>query len=399
MKPLAFAFWLLAALAGCGDDSGAPDLAVAHDFAAGVHDLAVADARVPDLAVPDLATTPPPVCDLGASVDVDGGVPVALLFAGRGTDHALASARFTEAAGWTQVASNGAVSVEEVALAVAAGTPLVVARASDSTLTAASYSGCGGAFPTLTAVAGDTTSLRPAVVDGDVVFRGSINNDTRLYHTHFDGAAWTPPTVQSQLLTNTTFAVVRVQSMVHAIFAGTDGNLYDGAIADSPGGGPATQLPSAKSSLSPAAVVDGTGALHVVFTGNDTNLYWVKDGANPIKICPSGGCVAQSNAAPALALDATGALIAAFVGTDSHLYTVALAGDAWATPIAVAPADTTTLPPALATGIGAATAELVYARQSDGAALHARLVGGAWAQPIAIATVTLGAQPALLPLP
>jgi hypothetical protein len=92
----------------------------------------------------------------------------------------------------------------------------------------------------------------------------------------------------------------------------------------------------------------------------------------------------------ALAPTATGAVLA-FRGLDGNLYAAVYDAGAWSTvaPFAV-PNVTVASAPALARGVGAATAEIAFI-ESDGAAYHARLIGGSWTTPVAIGGAIGGA--------
>ena len=388
--------------------TGGLDSTVAGD--GGTTDLASRDQGLPDLlAGPDLAMpdlTPPPdltpiFCDLG-SASSDAGTARQLWVAEVTTSKGLLVARFDAAAGsWSTTLQ--AASLYDVTLAVTTNggnQPLVVARATDSTLQATRFLPCTGALEPLTPIAGATSMLRPALLGGapaDLVFRGN-SADNHLYHAQMSGATFGTP-AQLSFLTNVGPAIARVNSTLHAIHVGTVGNqLYDGPV-----GGTGVTITNALSALQPAAVTALDGTLHVVFTGTDTNLYWTKLAAGggwsaPLAVCPSppATCTANSDKAPFLALDASGAPIVAFHGKDSRIYTASFAANAWSAPIqASSGIETSDVEPGIATGVGSAAAELVYVRKGDGLLVHARLSGGSWGSFTTVSTTAVQAIPAL----
>ncbi|MGZ3408503.1 MAG: hypothetical protein ACXVAN_18760, partial [Polyangia bacterium] len=242
-----------------GDDLGAP-----ADLTALAHDLAT---TAPDLTAPR---------DLQAACfeAADGGVVPALWLAAP-TAGGLFAARL-RGGSWTTLAPAGG-AVDDVALAAVDGRTLVAARLHDATLAFARYDACRGGFAPLAAIgAAASTAARPALVggtSGDVVFRGSVNGDQRYYWSHFDGSAWGAIATQGNFLSTLAPTAVRAGGAVHAIFAGTDNNLWDGVV-QAAGGGTSTQLTGNTSALAPAAAVAPGGAVHVLYTGTNQHLYW-----------------------------------------------------------------------------------------------------------------------------
>jgi hypothetical protein len=408
---------------------GEPDLAVAPDLSA----LAPGDMSVtpPDLAAPgltmdqaaddltaiDLTAIDLTAIDLTPAIDLapiacdpdaGSGAPSRLYLAAIGAQGALVTAQFDVATGWSALATDSQRSLGELSLAVGPGaSPLVVARLSDAppTLAAATVAPCADKLSSPAPLfAGAYTSRRPALVGGpaaDVVFRGGVNGDARLYHTHFDGS-WSAAARQDDFFTDLAPSVVRVGGGLHALFTGQDHKLYDGTIVDSGTGGTATEVTGATSALSPAAVVATDGTTCVVFTGMDTNLYEVARAPGGAygaakKLCPSNACLAQSDFEPQLALTASGLPMVAFHGTDQKIYaSVRAANGAWSMPTqATSGLETTDFSAALASGLGGADAELVYVRKSDGALRHARLTNGTFSLQPPLAGVVAQAAPAL----
>ena len=369
------------------DLAGAVDLGVAADLAHGA-DLA----RAADLAH---------ACVGGD--DGDGGVAPSLWLAAP-TAGGLFAARWRSGAWTTLAAPSGAV--DDVALAAVAGRPLVAARLHDNTLVAARYDSCSGTLSALAAIAtAASTAARPALVggsSGDVVFRGAVNGDQRYYWAHFDGTAWGAIATQGNFLSTLAPTAVRAGGSVHAIFAGTDGNLWDGVVQAS-GGGAATQLTGNTSALAPAAAVAPDGAVHVLYTGMNQHIYWFVASAPATvhDLCDGqpAGCFIVTDAAPAIAFGSDGNAVALFHGTDGKLYASRLSGSQWGAATGISGSDTTTLAPAIAPGVDGSLADVVYVRAGDGAARHAQLTAGGWQAPVSIAGATLTAAPALAATP
>ncbi|HEX9104149.1 MAG TPA: hypothetical protein VF997_18180 [Polyangia bacterium] len=372
-----------------GDDLQAPaDLATAT-----ARDLAAAAA---DLAAPrDLS----PAC----IDDGDGGVAPTLWLTAP-VAGGLFAARLRGGA-WTALPTTAtATAVDDVALAAVGGRPLVAARLHDSTLVAARLDACHGGFAPLAAIApAAATATRPALVggtSGDVVFRGAVNGDQRYYWAHFDGTAWGAIATQGNFLSTLPPTAVRAGGAVHAIFAGTDTNLWDGVVQTT-GGGTSTQLTGNTSAMPPAAAVAPGGAVHVLYTGTNQHVYWFVTSAPGTvhDLCDgqAAGCFIVTDAAPALAFGSDGNAVAVWHGTDGKLYASRLAGTQWGAATGISGSDTTSTAPAIAGG-GGDLADVVYVR-SDGTPRHAALGAGGWQAPVTVAAVTLAGAPALAATP
>jgi hypothetical protein len=374
------------------EDLAVPDDLAAADLAAGGADLSGADLA----ARPDLATSP----DLSPAGCADAGADEELTLAVVGQGGALHTARFSPGGGWTPLTSAGGATLKEVA-ALYAGAPrraVIVAQANDDKLVGAVADLCTGAVPAPAQVfANALTSRRPALAAGtqaEMVFKGSISGDQRLYHSAWDGAAWSFASQQASFLTNLAPSAAPVGSVVRAIFTGTDGKVYEGVI-----GGAAAQASSATSAHSPAAVSTG-GTAYLVFTGQDTNLYWTRRSGSgwdaPLALCTGlSPCIIDSNHGPVLALDATGKPIAAWRGKNDRVYTSTLTGTQWSAPVEAGAGESIDHLPALAPGLDAAAAEIVYVRASDDVLRHARLTAGTWSAATTVAGSPATATPAL----
>ena len=368
--------------------TGAADLGMAADLTAAVADLA----RAADLA---------PGCVSDA--DADGGV-VPTLWMVAPSAGGLFAARLRGGAWSTLATTSSTIAVDDVALAAVVGRPLAAVRLHDSTLAAATWDSCRGQFSPLGAIGvAASTAARPALVGGsagDVVFRGAVNGDQRYYWAHFDGAAWGAIATEGNFLSTLPPTAVRTGGVLHAIFAGTDGNLWDGVVQAS--GGASTQLTGNTSAKPPAAAVAPSGALHVVYTGTNQHLYWFVASAPATvhDLCDgqAAGCFIVTDAAPALAFGSDGNAVTVWHGTDGKLYASRLAGTQWGAATAISGADTTALAPAIAGGVGGSLADVVYVR-SDGTPRHAQLTSGGWQPPVTIAATALAGAPALTTTP
>ena len=379
------------AVGGVGGNGG-DDLAAPADLTAAAGDLAAAA----DLAAArDLA----PAC----LDDGDGGV-VATLWLAAPKAGGLFAARLRGGVWTTLPGTRTATAVDDVALASVGGRPLVAARLHDNTLAAARPDACRGGFLPLLAIApAAATAARPALVggtSGDVVFRGAVNGDQRYYWARFDGTTWGAIATEGNFLSALAPSAVRAGGAVHAIFTGSDGNLWDGVV-QATGGGASTQLTGNTSALAPAAAVAPGGAVHVVYTGTNQHLYWFVTSAPGTvhDLCDGqpAGCFIVTDAAPALAFGSDGGAVAVWHGTDGKLYASRLAGTQWGAATAISGTDTTALAPAIAGGADD-LADVVYVR-SDGTPRHVALTAGGWQAPVTVAAVALAGAPALAVTP
>ncbi len=362
-------------------------------------DLAAADLAAADLAAArDLS----PAC-----VDNDDGGVTPTLWLAAPTAGGLFAARLRGGA-WTALTTLASGAVDDVALAAVAGKPVLTAKLHDTTLDAATWDSCHDRFGTLAAIgAAAATAARPAFVGGsasaggDLVFRGAVNGDQRYYWAHFDGAAWGAIATQGNFLSTLAPTAVRAGGAVHAIFVGTDKNLYDGVVQTT-GGGTATQLTGNTSAMPAAAAVAPSGAVHVVYTGTNGHVYWFVTSAPTTvhDLCDgqAAGCFIISDAAPALAFGSDGGAVAVYHGTDGKLYASTLSGTQWGAAAGISGSDTTSLAPAIAAGTGGSLADVVYVR-SDGTPRHASLTSGGWQAPVTVAAASLTAAPALATTP
>jgi hypothetical protein len=424
MKRLGLCLALL--IFGCADGfTNKPDLSLGRDFSMGQPDMGSVDLSVDDSAVPpadltvptDFATpadlTVPPdltplMCDLGGFGDA-GPTSGRVFVAAIGPNKTLHTARFEPSLGWSGWTNAGGVMLADVSIASAGAPdrPLVVARHTDDTLSGTRFEPCLDNFAPLTVLHnGASTSRRAAITGGltaEVIFKGSVNNDQRLYHSHYDGAVWSLSVAQSNFLTTLAPSVVRDNGTTHAFFTGTNTKIYDGTVSDSAGGGTAAEIMGCTSDKGPAAVLAGDGSTMVLFTGMDTNLYWARRPSGgaytaPVKVCPTGTCLADTNDPPVLGRDASGAPLVAFIGKNKHVYTSSFGG-AWSSPVeATQASELTDHLPAIAAGLGV-QAELVYVRNSDGLLRHVRLNAGSWGSASALAGAALQAAPALVTIP
>jgi hypothetical protein len=399
-------------------DFGLPD----NDLAMEMPDLAVASGDLAHSANQDLATTtvdmtppadmlPPPSCD-------DAGTTGHLFLAAAGAANALVTSRF-DGSNWSAYQTQSTPTVTDVAITLHAARPQVVARQLNTTLSLAGADPCSQNYGALTPIAGNggtnaTTAMRPSVIDEDILFRGSIGGDQNLYYVQHGSSL---PSQQTALTTTMPFALVRFGGVLHALI-NKGGDLWDGVVQPD-GMGAAAHIGSLTVGQPPTAVVDPSGNLHVVYVTPDSNINWVMRpaggafGTSHLLCDGQAGCLIDTNLPIALALDSSGTPIVAWVGISGHqVYTAKLLSAAgpqfWTTPTASSGTCTfgdardkdcqTTVGPALATGIGGASAELVFVSDYDGRARHARLTGS-WSQPVSIAGTNLLNTPALISEP
>lgn len=377
----------------CSDSTSSDDLAIrdlgVRDFRV-VDDLFGRDLAVPDLAHPDLARIVP-----------DGGFHApTLALAAPGVGGGLATADFEPSSGWSNYTVDSTVTITDVSVSQAS-TTLVAMRLSDGHLNVSTWDRLAGSYtapkePFATAF----TAHRPALGGAELLFQGGLSADKRLYDTHWDGTQFGAAAQQASFLTDLAPVVLTPSGSVHAVFTGTDKKIYDGTV-----GAAAVEAGGGTSNASPAATVLSSGVILVVFAGEDTNLYWSGlSGGNytaPKSLCAGlTGCLVDSDLAPLVATTGNGAVVV-WRGKDKKVYSTALvpnatfASSSFAAAIPASGTEMTNFSPALASGVTGADAELVWARDSDGAGRHARLISGAWSTPTTIPSSNLTGAPAL----
>jgi len=383
----------------------ADDLAVAGDLRA-PSDLSGATSDLTPPA-PDLLPPPCPQAD-------DGGVAASLMVAAIGPSKRLLAATFTPSRGWSSWLEDSSVIVA----AVGAGLPgtrtrgLVAVRLSDNKLRTAALDTCQQTLESLAApFTNALAKMGPAALADmtgvDVAFTGSLGTGTdKIYVTRWDGTSFSGP-VEHPYLTVQPLAVARAASTLRLVHTGVMNGSANGTMYDGPAGATvALTLPSATTPSPPAATVNGDGTTVVVFRGNDTNLYWSGrlSGANaygnPAQLCAGQtSCLIDSNQPPRVTTGSDGKAIAVYLGKDSKLYASTLTGSQWGPAVAASGGEVVAYLPAIAPGVGGATAELVYVRDSDKLLRHARLVGGVWSVTGTLTGQALEGDPALAAAP
>jgi hypothetical protein len=376
------------------------DYAGSHDMAdaAVSDDASMRDASIPDLARPDEAK--PMMCDLGG----DGGSVEKLFVALTTTSGApFAAERSTDE--WTSLPV-GTANVTSQSAVSYAGVPMIVMRLSDDTLSATIEDPCAGSFAApATLFANALTGSRPAAVGGtqvDVIFRGSINGDQRLFATTYTGV-WSAALTLGNFLTNQAATALRMGSDVHVLFTGTDTNIYDGVVDKN--GGAATQITGAMSGDGPVGVISSGGTAYMIFRGTDTNFYGSQRASGgswsaPLSLCTgqANTCVINSDLPPVVALDHSDSPNVAWHGTDGITYVTRLVAGQWSTPVA-ATTEVSTLSPAIATGLSGNDIEIVYVRSSDSHARHVSKTGGTFTAADDVSTTAMGGAPVLTLVP
>ncbi len=410
----------------------ASDLSASLSDLGTARDQAMADQREGDASDEGMASSsdfsveedlePPPALRPPVTCDLSGGVPSRLWMAGVASGGALFAARFHPSTGWQVVSVAAAPVVAEAAVGLVAGQPILVDRRAGDSVDSAAYDGCSGSFAAPSQIFAAATTLdRPSLAggaSGDIVFRGSVSADQRLYHSRSsDGTSWSAPAAQAHMLTTLNPVAVSYGGGIHALFTGTDqpsyGYLYDGAIDDG-GNNLPSQIgtTSSQSSLPPAALVDGNGRLVVVWTQTDGNLEWFTRAADgtttvgPSLFSCTSSCTVTSPLSPSLALDASGNVVVAWSGGNKLVYSSTLSGSTWSLPQQASGTCTSTLgdcestlPPALSTGLAGDDLEMVFVRDSDGKAVHVRMQSGVWQTPAVFTSTNFLTQPSLVTSP
>lgn len=179
-------------------------------------------------------------------------------------------------------------------------------------------------------------------------------------------------------------AIASVKGDIVVAYAGDNGNLYDqrrvnGAWEAANGHGVDGTI-----SLSPsiAGIAAGPDEAMIAYVRADTQVMFTVRAAGAWS-APAPVPDAFTNDPVALAATPGGGVALAFRGTNGMLYTFVYTpggGPPWSLPASFG--ASVPAPPALATGIGGADAEMVFV--SAGQARHARLVAGAWSAAVAV---------------
>jgi hypothetical protein len=264
-----------------------------------------------------------------------------------------------------------------------------------------------GSWSSLAQLNGDTTQGRPLVAGfgstADLVYWGS---DYKWYLEAFSAGAWTT-TSQAVVPSGATSQPCGPSPGALTVTGGAPAFVYVNGTCVAPlnfleetdlASGTWTTSALVGSAASyvptqwPAVAAPSTGPdLVAVFATQSSGgqLMWSSRTAGTW-LSPAMITNALTNDAPVLTAIAGGGVLLAFRGTDAHLYTATYAAGAWSSPAApFTPNVSLAAAPALAQGIGAATAELVYV-DGTSSIYHTRLMGTAWSTPVDVAPSTSG---------
>lgn len=233
--------------------------------------------------------------------------------------------------------------------------------------------------------------------------------DNKHYFARYagQGGGWSPvaeavmPAGGGQSFGSSPPSVAALGTEVYLVHAGTDGKVYEqrrsggqwnAATGHDVGGVQTTITPAA------AALSGNQEDLMIVYVVSaNSQIGWLTRKPGNPPVWNAGALIpnALTQDRVALAPLPGGGAVMAFRGLNTNVYTSVYtpgANPAWSAPLALAnPNYSTPSTPALAPGVGGATAELCFADGASGKAMHARLVGGAWQSPVEVggAGVTL----------
>jgi hypothetical protein len=142
-------------------------------------------------------------------------------------------------------------------------------------------------------------------------------------------------------------------------------------------------------SLSPTVTgIAPTGSAALVVYVSSTQIFYVKL-AGGTWSAPTAITNAFTSDPVAVTAATDGGAVLAFRGTDGNLYDAVYDGTAWSAVSAFSASSSVAVDaePALAHGVGAATAEIAFVQ--SGVVYHARLIGGSWTTPAAVGGTSL----------
>ena len=330
------------------------------------------------------------------AVDCGGVCPmcpaVILLGAGAGT---AVGAEYSPGGVWSGVSLTGA-STDGLALTITGGKGVgVMHLTSGDKLEYATWT--PGTWADFQQVGANTTRGRPSI-DGasgfaHTVFHGS---DFKFYYEAYDVANGTWGSVE-QVGSPQNFgaipgSVVAIASAQAYLFQdGNAGNVFKAVNRSAGTWAGATQVDAnANSSLSPTAIALSSGpellATSIVAASGQILAFTRTAGVWSQTAAVTN---AFTNGQVALSPMPNGGAMLAFRGTDGNLYYAVYSAGAWSSVSAFsAPATAIASPPALAHGVGTATAELAFVK-ADGHAYHARYIANAWTSPLDVGATGL----------
>ena len=244
--------------------------------------------------------------------------------------------------------------------------------------------------------AGITTRSRPAIVGGatsaQLVFQGT---DFKYYFATHSGS-WSSvepvgPSGSHQFGPNAAeLAGVGTSTFVAYANGDASNDLYVDERASGTWQTPVSISGSMEHNVIPAVVALGSGPeLLLVYAQSGGGQLRYATRTSGTWSSPADITGASTAARPSLAALPSGGAVLAFKGTDGKLYLSFFASGSWSAPAGLSsPNVNSTSSPAVAKGVGTASAEVAFI-ESDGVAYHSRLVGSTWSTPVAIGGTSL----------
>ncbi|MCC6557375.1 MAG: hypothetical protein IT372_30865 [Polyangiaceae bacterium] len=335
----------------------------------------------------------------GAGGDGGGPTDTVLLLAGGGAS--MLGGEYHPASGWitAPIAEQTAHGPAVALVGSADGVGLFRSSSSDHTSQLMSVTWTAGAWSSPASLGGGavTTQSRPALVasagKAHAVFHGNNFNHYYLGYDPAMGNPWTPVELVglagSPAFGPTPPAVTAFAGDPVACYAGSNSDLYHHTRAAGAWTGGYGHLngmaPFVTNSPAIAALSAGAEMLIVFLEASSGVIYWTKGSAASWTPAAVLSATALSNEPVALAPLPGGEAVMAYRGQNGQIYwsRYAPAGNPpWSVPAPLAnPNPSIASPPALAPGVGGASAELAYVDSATGAVYHSRLIGSAWTAP------------------
>lgn len=310
---------------------------------------------------------------------------------------------FEEGAGWTVTTIVSTTSASPAVVLDGSASGIALFRsAADSHLLFSQWNGATFTAPLaigMLAVAQGAPSMAYEAGAFPVGYWGSDNKHSFARYIG-QGGGWSPvaeavqPMGGGQSFGSSAPAIASVGGEPYLVHTGTDGKIYEQQRS---GNAWTVAVPhdvgNAQPTISPTAIALSGGnedMLVVYVTSANSQIGWMtrKPGAPPV--WNAGALITDALTQDRIAVAALpgGGAVMAFRGLNTNIYTSLYtpgANPAWGAPAPLAaPNYATPSTPALAPGIGAATAELVFADSATGKAWHSRLVGQTWQSPTQI---------------
>jgi hypothetical protein len=331
----------------------------------------------------------------GSETGVDcGGASCALcptvVMIGAGSGSSF-GAEYSPGGAWVPTSIGGA-STDGLALSIVGNKGVGLARFTSDGDKLEYVTWTPGAWSAWKQVGGNTTRGRPAI-DGtgttaQAIFHGS---DFKYYYEAYDAAAGTWGNVETVGNPQTSGATPAWLSVVsgnaNVVFQdGTSSNVFKALARTNGTWGSVTPIDGNQNfKLSPTVVaLSGTQDLLAISIVDATGqlLAFTRDKATGAWSASTAITNAFTNAQVALSPMPNGGAMLAFRGTDGNLYYAVYSTGAWGNVTAFSnPNVAIAAPPALAHGVGTATAEIAFVK-ADNHAYHARYVANAWTAPV-----------------